>query len=240
MEALPPLRVGMELSYPPFEMVCTDGAPCGISVDMAEALGKFLERRIVIENISFIGLIPSLNNGKIDLIISSLSANEQRRKVIDFSNPYAVMGLALLVGMKSNLENIEQANTPERVIVVKAGTTSELYALQHLQQAIVRVLDKEAMCVLEVVQGKADAFIYDQLSVFTNWRKNLTTTRAILNPFHKEEWAVGIKKGNKVLVEQVNNFIRTFRKEGGFDALADKYLPEQKAAFKQMGIPFVF
>lgn len=235
-----PLRAGMELSYPPFEMVCNDGKPCGISVDIVEHLGHYLEKPIVIENISFIGLIPSLKNGIVDLVISSLTVTEQRAKAIDFSEPYAKIGLALLVSKKSDLESIEQANSPKRVIVVKSGTSGELYAAKHLKEAVVRVLDKETTCVLEVVQGKADGFIYDQLSVFTNWKKNPQTTRALLTPFQQEYWAIGVKKGNRSLLNKINAFIQHFRSQGGFEKLGDQYLPEQKKAFQEMGVPFVF
>jgi polar amino acid transport system substrate-binding protein len=232
-EEQPPLRVGMELSYPPFEMVCRDGKPCGISVEFAEALGKFLHREVQIENISYVGLIPSLNTGKIDLIISSLTVSPQREKAIDFSEPYLTTGLCLLVSARSDLQNISEANAPGRVIVVKSGTTGEVYALKNLKKATVRVLDKESLCVLEVVQGKADAFIYDQFSVKAHAKKHPITTRAILTPFATENWAVGIKKGNTQLREQVNAFITEFKANGGFEALKAKYeeqLPEEKEA----------
>lgn len=235
-----PLRVGMELSYPPFEMVSPDGSPTGISVDIAHALGNYLERPVVIENLSFVGLLPALKNGKIDLIISSMTITEERKHSIDFSIPYATTGLCLLVSTKSKLNNIDEANHSHCTIVVKSGTSGEVYATKHLSKANVRVLDKEAMCVLEVVQGKADAFIYDQLSVYTQWQKNLQTTRALLTPFQKEEWGMGIRKNNPVLLEQINKFILKFREEGGFDKLSNKYLSQQKEAFKQLGIPFIF
>ena len=54
-----PLIVGMELSYPPFETLDAEGKPSGVSVDLADALGKYLGRKIKIDNIPFIGLIPS-------------------------------------------------------------------------------------------------------------------------------------------------------------------------------------
>lgn len=217
-----PLRIGMELSYPPFETICKDGKPCGISVDIANELGKFLHRDITIDNIAYIGLVPSLNNGKIDLIISSLTANAQRERAIDFSEPYLTTGLCLLVSVSSDLQNIEQANKPGRVIVVKAGTTGEMYALKNLKEATIRVLDKESLCVLEVVQAKADAFIYDQFSIENHWKKNPTTTRALLTPFAQESWAIGIKKGNTVLLNQVNAFIKEFKAKGGFEKLTSK------------------
>lgn len=240
LSASPPLKVGMELTYPPFEMICYDGRPCGVSVDMVEAFGHYLGKQIDIENISFTGLVPSLQNKNIDMIVSSLTVTELRKKVIDFSDPYAVTGLCLLLNINSSVNNIAEANQPGKVVVVKSGTSGEIYALKNLKKATVRVLDKEAACVLEVIQGKADAFIYDQLSVFTNWKKNLATTRANLTPFQKEYWAFGIRKNEPELLNQINQFIKQFRSEGGFDKLAEKYLPEQKKAFKAMGVPFVF
>lgn len=235
----PPLRVGMELSYPPFETICEKGRPCGLSVDMAKELAHSLNRELVIENIAFIGLIPALRSGSVDLVISSITSTEARKRVVDFSDPYASTSLALLVNARSTLSSIKEANSPNRIIVVKSGTSGEVYAAQHLPKATIRVLDKEATCVLEVVQGKADAFIYDQLSVYTNWQKHPETTRPVLTPFQKELWAVGVRKGNQKLLEQVNHFITKFKEDGGFDRLSDKYLPRQKAAFQELGIPFV-
>lgn len=233
-----PLVVGMELAYPPFETIDTQGNPKGISVELAYALGRYLDRPVSIENIPFIGLIPSLKIGRIDLIISSLTITPLREKVIDFSDPYIETGLALLIGMQSDLESIDQADQPQRVLVVKQGTTGEVYAKSHIKQAKVLILDRESACVLEVIQGKADAFIYDQMSIFTNWQKNRQATRANLQPFHKEYWAIGIRKGNEALKTQVNSFLAEFKKQKGFQRLADEFLPEQEKAFKQMGIPF--
>ncbi len=73
------LKVGMELAYPPFEMSEKDGTPSGVSVDFAKALGKYLGKDVVIENIAWDGLIPSLKTGKIDLIISSMTITDERK-----------------------------------------------------------------------------------------------------------------------------------------------------------------
>lgn len=238
--AAEPLRVGMELSYPPFEMICYDGAPCGISVDLVEACGKFLGQEIDIQNIPFVGLIPSLQNGTIDLIVSSLTITEQRKKAINFSDPYATTGLCLLISAGSKVNDINQVNQEGKIAVVKSGTSGEVYAAQHLKQAMVRILDQESACVLEVVQGKADVFLYDQLSVYRNWKKNQTTTRMNLIPFQKEYWAIGVKRNRESLVKKINQFLKKFREEGGFDRLGERYLPEERKAFAKMGVPFVF
>lgn len=233
--AEPPLRVGMELGYPPFEMRDATGQPAGVSVDLARALGEFLARPVQIENLPFDGLIPSLKTGKIDLILSSMTATEERARVIDFSEPYLRTGLCLLTGAKSPVNSPADART----VVVKKGTTGHLFAAKNLRSAKVLVLDKEASCVLEVAQGKADAFLYDQMSVFSHWQRNRDTTRAVLTPFQQESWAIGLPKGSP-LREKVNAFLAKFRTDGGFERLGDKWLAEQKAEFKKLGIEFFF
>jgi polar amino acid transport system substrate-binding protein len=100
------------------------------------------------------------------------------------------------------------------------------------------VLDKESAAVMEVSQGKADAFIYDQMSVFQNWQRNKTTSRAILEPFQRESWAIGIRKGNDELKNRVNAFIKEYRAKGGFEQLGDRHLKEMKGEFKQLGYGF--
>lgn len=230
----------MELAYPPFEMTDPHGRPTGVSVDLARALGKHLGREVEIQNLPFDGLIPALKTGKIDLIISSMTATSERAQSIDFSAPYLRTGLCLLAGKSSPVRSIEDLDQPGKIAAVKLGTTGHNYALQKIKRAKVLVLDKEDACVLEVVQGKADAFIYDQMSTFKNWRRNSETTRAILKPFQEESWAIGIRKGNQDLLQPVNRFLQDFRAKGGFEELGDRYVKEQKQAFKQLGFPFYF
>jgi len=93
---------------------------------------------------------------------------------------------------------------------------------------------------MEVVQGRADAFIYDSLSVYQNHKRHPDTTRAILRPFREETWAVGLRPGDAAFRAQVNDFLRAFRAAGGFERLGDEFLPEEKASFREQGIPFYF
>jgi polar amino acid transport system substrate-binding protein len=235
-----PLRIGMELSYPPFEMTDETGKPTGVGVEMAQALGRELGREVEIQNIAFDGLIPSLKSGKIDLIISSMTANEERARSIAFSDPYVTTGLGLLVRKDGVVDQASALEGKGRRIAVKKGTTGHLYAQRHFPHSPILVFDKEAAAVLEVAQGKADAFIYDQMSVYQQARKNPDKLKALLSPIQTESWAVGLRQADEGLRQQVNAFLAKFRKEGGFDRLAEKYLKEQKAAFAAQGIPFVF
>jgi polar amino acid transport system substrate-binding protein len=235
-----PLRIGMELAYPPFEMTDRNGTPTGVSVELAQALGKSLGRRTEIVNMAFDGLIPALKTGKIDLIISSMTATPERSRSIAFSEPYLQTGLCLLVRKGSLIRGASDLDRSGLVVVVKKGTTGHVWAVANLKQPKVLVLDKEATGVLEVVQGKADAFIYDQMSVYKNWQRHRETTAAILEPFQREGWAIGLRKDDVVLRGQVNQFLGEFRAAGGFARLGDTYLKEMKEEFRRLGYQFIW
>ncbi len=234
------LVVGMELNYPPFEMIDPQGAPSGVSVELAHALGSYLGRSVRIENIPFDGLIPALKTGKIDLIISSMTETPQRAQSIAFSRPYVHTGLCLLVNRGIKVQSVSQLDRPGWSIAVKQGTTGQLYAQNHFKKARVLVLDKEDACVLEVVEGKAQAFIYDQMSVLKHWQQHTASTYALLKPFQKESWAIGLRQGDDALKTRVNAFLESFKASGGFDRLARKYLKGQKEAFQKLAVPFYF
>lgn len=234
------LVVGMDLSYPPFETIDASGNPTGVSVDLARALGGYLGRSVRIENIPFTGLIPSLKTGKIDCAISSMTDTPERRTSIAFSDPYLTIGLALLVAKDSPIQGIADIDQPGRSLAVRQGTTGEVWARANLKNAKIIALEKEAAAVLEVVQGKADAFLYDQMSVWKNASAQAGTTRALLTPVKNENWAIGLKLDNDELRAQINDFLKSYRASGGFERLGDKYLGDQKAAFHERGIPFYF
>lgn len=229
----------MELSYPPFEMQDKAGNPDGVGVKLAEALAKHLGRPLKIVPMDFSGLIPALKTNNIDLILSSMTATDERRSSIDFSNPYAFTGLALLVKKDSDVQSVEDLKKPGRTITAKATTTGEGWAIRNLPTAKRVVFENQTACVLEVVQGRADAFIYDQLSIYQYARENPDTTRGLLKPFVEESWAIGVTKENKVLLGDVNAFLDEFRKDGGFAKLGDQYLKDEKRFLEDAGIPFI-
>ncbi|QUI23991.1 transporter substrate-binding domain-containing protein [Vallitalea pronyensis] len=235
------LIVGMELAYPPFETKDDEGNPMGVSVDLAKALGEHLERPVKIENTNWDGLIPSLQTGKIDVVISSMTITDERSKIVDFSDAYARSYLALLVNNKSGVKSMEDLNQKDKVIAVKKGTTGYIYANKHLEQATVNGFSSENACVTEVIQGKADAFIYDQLTIYRQNQQNSDTTEAILIPFQDSEgWGMAVKKDNEALLSSINTFIAEYKSDGGFDELTDRYMKEEKETFDALGFPWFF
>lgn len=235
-----PLVVGMEMAYPPFEMRGPDNKPDGISVRMAEDLAEHLGRPLELRDTEWNGIIPALQTGKIDLIISSMTHTPERARQIAFSDGYVTNGLCMLVRKDSPIQSIADVKPGEHKLAVKVATTGHQWARKELAGVDLITLDESAACVLEVIQGKADAFIYDQISIYQFWKKYEDETRPILNPIREETWAIGLRKDDSGLMEEVNQFLADYRSGGRFDELADRYMAEQKAAFEELGVPFIF
>jgi polar amino acid transport system substrate-binding protein len=235
-----PLVIGTDATYPPFETQNEKGELSGVSIDMGRALAAHLGRPVEFRNINFDGLITALKSKSIDIVISSMTANDERRKSIDFSDPYVKTGLAALVSAKSSVQTEDDLKKPGCRLVVRLGTTGEAYTRARLPNGAITALDSDIACVLEVVKGGVDAWIYDQLSLMRFHNQYPKETRALLKPLQEEFWAVGLRKGDDALRTQTNDFLKDFRAKGGFKDLAEKYLHKERAMMEAEKIPFVF
>lgn len=236
------LRVGLDPTYPPFEMRDSAGNLTGVSVDLAEAIGKHLGRRVEFVPMDFQGLEPALKTGKIDAIISSMTASPERAKRIAFSKPYVENGLCLLVPAASNLEGIEHLDQPERTVVVRTGTTGHTYASQFLTKAKVIPQELAESCANEVLNGNVDAFLYDQLSVLEYASRHPGKVKAIAKPFQKEPWAVAVRKEDTALLDGINAALDAMSDDGPLARAFDKYpvLRERRDQLAAQGQPFIF
>ena len=236
-----PLVVGLDPSYPPFEMIGLSGELEGIDVELAWALGRHLNRPVIFEKMSFDGLIPALQARKIDVIISAMTITEERQRAVDFSRPYFRTGLSLLVGKKSGIRSVTDLDPARHRIAVVNGTTGHIYVRQKLKAfppGKILVLKQDAMAALEVAQGNADAFIYDSLSVLKHHQKNPENTEALLETFQSENWGIVMRKGSDDLKRQVNGFLETLRANRGLDSLLVRYLGRDKTQLEAAGVGF--
>jgi len=233
------LVVAMELQFPPFETTDGSGNPAGISVEIARDLAKFMGRELVIRNTSWVGLIPTLQTAKADMILSSMSVTDERRKIVDFSVPYAKAGLTLLINKDSSVNEFADLNNAKYTVAVKSGTIGAILATKQLPKAEVRTFDDVATCVLEVAQGKADVFIYDGLTVYENHKKHLETTRVNLEAIEgtDQTWAIAVKKGNTELLKLINQYILQSQSDGRFEEISRDYLGDLMKFFQENNIP---
>ncbi len=234
------LKVGMELQFPPFETVDTDGNPTGFSVDFAYALGKHLGREVEIINTAWTGLIPSLQSDKIDIVISSMSATDERRKTIDFSDSYGDWYIVSLLSIDTNVTTPQELNDSKYSIAVKVGTIPETIVKEELPNANLLLFDTIDAAALEVVQGRANAVIYDPLFVYETWQKNSDTTKPLFVPLKITNVAAGIKKGNDEFRKQVNEFIAEIKANGTLKTISDQYIGDVNEALIEQGAKPLF
>lgn len=240
-EGAPTLTVAMELAYPPFETRTEAGDPTGVSVSFMQDFAEEYGYDLVIENTAFDGLIPALQTGKADCVMSSITITDEREEQVDFTEPYAVAQLAILANAESHIASIDDLNQAGRTVAVKTGSTGDVFATNNLTNATIVRLADESACVTEVVQGRADGFLYDQLTIYRNNQANPDTTEAVFIPFQDAEyWGIAVASGDDELREQLNAFIEESKGNGEFDRLTDEYLADEHAAFEELGFRWFF
>lgn len=222
------LVVGLEAKFVPFEYDDGSGKPKGFDVDLVALLAEALGVALEVRDINFDGLIPSLLDGKVDIICSGMTATLERARTVSFSEPYFRTGLCLLVNRARGaaIAGAQSLDREDVVLVVKTGTTGHIVAEKRFPKARKRVFRDEGACALEVAQGRADAFVYDQFSIAKHARAYPDTTRAILEPFTHEPYAIATRQGEADLLRYIDQFLRTIRDDGRLAELERRHLGE--------------
>jgi polar amino acid transport system substrate-binding protein len=230
-EELPVLKVGMDLRYPPFETVDGAGAPFGISVDIAQELGAYLGREVEIVNITFGSLITELNLGEIDVIIGSMSITDERKQVIDFSNPYVYFPQVAIVNKAfleaNNYTTIQQVLDHDQVVWAGQKGTIFLQVLTSLSKNPGAVIETDSvtLAMTEVSTGTAQGTLMSVLAASINAKAFADTTTLLLEPLNTTPIGMGVRKGETELLNQVNAFIAQMESGGVNDRLREKHNP---------------
>lgn len=225
------INVGIKTDSRPFGFL-RNGEITGFDADIAYEISKKIFMSDFRGHVKFIPLKPSerisaLNTGKVDIVIATLSVNERRKDIIDFSRPYFVAGQAIMVPRYSRISSISQLNNKPVAIVL--GTTGEktLRLLAPNANAVGTLTYKEAFELLK--QNKVDAILADDSLLYGL----LLETRGykILPARYTEEYyAVGIKKGEdtKNLRKMVNLTIKSLEQSGKLNKIKNKWIPHFK------------
>ncbi|MGM0508752.1 MAG: transporter substrate-binding domain-containing protein [Fusobacteriota bacterium] len=218
------LRVGMELKWPPFETITDEGEAKGISVDLAKELGDYLGREVKIVDTGFGSLIPALETNKIDIIIASMSITEERARKINFTKPYFNFSMVTLLNKKSNIEDKEELFSREGVRFVGPKSFVALSIPEKkANKPVLREFDDKSSAVLEVIQGKADAFIIDAIAASEFYMKYPEKTEILWDPIEQTPIGMGVRKKDTELLKKANEFLDKAEENGVYDRLAKKY-----------------
>lgn len=223
------LRVGMDLSYPPFETE-EDGEPHGISVDVANELGDYLGREVEIVDTDFGSLIPSLNSGEIDIIIGSMSITEEREQSVDFTDPYFYFKIISLVNQDFADDNgITEDSTTEDLTSIDGVQFVGIANQVSYQIPLDLGLDTEeatdlSTAVFEVVQGNRDVLMMSANPVVNNHKSNEDQTMVVWDPFMSSPIGMAVREGDEALLADANAFIEQMDEEDGvYDRLREDW-----------------
>lgn len=220
------LRVGLNPTYMPFEMTNTKGEIIGFEIDVLKAMAKAMGVKLEIVSMSYDGLIPSLLTGKFDLIASGMTVNQQRNIRVNFTEPLIMTGQSLLIrkDLAHKINSYKDLNSADYKITSKIGTTGEATVKRLLAKANYYSYNTEAEAVLEVVNGKADAFVYDA-SYNVVAHKKLGNDQLVFldEPITYEPQAFALRKGDYDSINWINNFLNQIKNDGTYDRLYNKW-----------------
>ncbi|WP_313513908.1 transporter substrate-binding domain-containing protein [Pseudomonas sp.] len=220
------LRVGMDPTYMPFEMTNKRGEIIGFEVDLLKAMAKSMGVKLELVSTGFDGIIPALLTDKFDMIGSGMTLTQERNLRVNFSEPFIVVGQTLLIRkeLANDVKSYKDLNDPKYRITSKVGTTGEMVAKKLISQAKYSGFDNEQEAVMDVVNGKADAFIYDApYNVVAVNKAGAGKLLFIEEPFTYEPLAFGLKKGDYDSINWINNFLAQAKKDGTYDRIHAKW-----------------
>lgn len=220
------LTIGMSGEQPPFNFVNTQETVIGYDVDIAYHLAEKMGLEVRIVLMPFAELIPALEKGKVDIVMSGLAVTEKRKKQVLFSVGYALGGKSILT-TKANIRRIYEStgfNDESVKLVALKNSTSEELAKNRLAKAKLTPVKHYEDGLLAVLSGEADGMVADltvcELAVFRDTTNKLTLLK---RPIGTEKMAVALAKGNEALQKEINVHLTTFTEDGGTDALHNKW-----------------
>jgi polar amino acid transport system substrate-binding protein len=221
------LAVGMAGNMPPLNMTSKEGELIGYEVDLAKAMAKAMGVRAKLKVIPFAELLPALQSGKIDLILSNMTITPGRNLKVAFVGPYFTSGKAFLTKIKT----IALADEPKAVnakntrLVALKGSTSQAFVEEVIPDATLVTANDYDEAVKMVLEDKVHAMVADYpicvVSVFRYPDKGLLS---VVTTLTYEPIGVGVPAGDPLLVNWVENFMGIAEKTGLLEKLKETWL----------------
>ena len=209
------LVVGTDATYPPKEYIDDNGDFAGFDVDFAKALADELGMEIEFINSDWAGIIPSLNAGKFDIIISSMTINEERMKEVNFSEPYFYAGQVIIVA-KDNDTIMGVDDLSGTSVGVQLGTTGDVYCTE-MENVDVRRYNKIGDAVMDLINGNIDAVVSDNSVCLPFVADNPDDLKSVEGLLTVESYGMAISKDNTELLDKVNAALAAMQENGSYD-----------------------
>jgi polar amino acid transport system substrate-binding protein len=225
------LRVGFESGYVPFEMTNKKGEFIGFDMDYARRLAKDMGVKFVPINTAWDGIIPAMMTGKFDIIMGGMTITQERNLKVNFADPYIVVGQTILLNkkLKDQVLSYKDLNNPKFIVTSQLGTTGEQAIKRYIPKATYKGFETQVEAGLEVINGKADALVYDlPFCGFLYGSQGKGKTIFLSDPFTYEPLAWAINKGDPDFLNYLNNFLRQTKGDGFYDRMYKKWITGTK------------
>ncbi len=214
---------GTNAEFPPFEYVSADGVIDGFDgIDMAivSKIGEISGKKVEVSNMEFDSLLVAIQNGQVDASIAAMTVTDERAKTVDFSTPYYTATQVMIA--KEGTDITTAQDMEGKVISVVQGFTGET-VVQELGYEY-EAFKKGTECILELVNGKCDVVVIDSATAqdYVGDNEGLVIIEDP-NAFASEEYAIAVKKGNKELLDTINEAIEKMLADGTISEFAAKY-----------------
>jgi ABC-type amino acid transport substrate-binding protein len=221
------LKVGISPDYPPMAYKL-DGKVVGIEADNIKTVGTILGKQLTIVEMPFTNLIPSLESGEIDVIMSAMSITDERREQVLFTEPYMAMGqMAITLVEKAGRFSQPRALYQQGIRVgVEPGTTGASFAESALEGAQVSLFADSPAAFAGLRSKEIDVYIHDAP---TSWL--LATSRdnsdliSLYKPLTEENLAWAVRKDDARLAAMLNDALGAMKSKGTLRYILNRWIP---------------
>ncbi len=223
------LRVGLTGDQPPLNMKSRSGQLEGMEVDLATALATSMGIRLELVQKPFPDLLPALQKGDVDAVISGVTITPERNTQVAFAGPYFVTGKSILTkqSILKEVQDARQLDDPQRTYVTLAGSTSEVFVKTMFPKAKLVTTENYEAAVQMVINDKADAMIGDFLACGLGvWRNPSAGLFAPPTPFTTEAIGIALPADDFLFVNLVQNYLTMLQQTGLLTQLQAKWLTE--------------
>jgi len=221
------LRIGMTANQPPLNMLSLDNEVIGLEVDLIRALANAmgLEARFV--TMPFAKLLPALEKGDVDLVISGMTITPERNARVAFAGPYFISGKSVLTKSETiaAVDNTTELDDPARTYAALKGSTSQTFVEEVFPKAKLILTDDYDEAVQLVIDDKADALVADyQICAISVWRYPEEHLSTLATPFTVEPLGIALPADAPLLTNLVDNYLDTLEYTGLLTQFKAKWL----------------
>lgn len=221
------LVVATSPDYPPFEFMVSEGGKSkivGADIDLAQKIADKLGVELELKAMDFDALLPALQAGKVDMVITGMTPNEKRKKAVDFSDIYFKGENAVIVNAKDAGKFTSEDQLKKAKLGVQKGSTQETYVKDNLKVTNYKALVAVPDLIADMKNGNIDAVVLNSKVAGINVTKydgiKVVENLKLTSGGDEEAMAVAIKKGdNADLIKLTNEVIKELQDSGEYDKI---------------------